>query len=774
MRFAKTVLLAGALSLAVRHSAAAGTIFVKSNASGANNGTSWANAYTSLQTALAAAVATDEIWVAAGTYKPTATADRTISFALKNGVGIYGGFAGTETMRSQRNPAANVTTLSGDIGMVGVATDNSYHVVTFDSTVTATGILDGFTLTAGRADGGGDPTDRGGAVYINQGSPVFNQCNFFNNYAGNRGAGVRVAAGSPSFTNSTFKGNVAESAGAGLSAASVGSLQVRSCVFRDNIVNIGGAAAAIEATDNVTVTNSVIAQNHPNGASFLGPNNTFINCTVDYNSFYGVIFYSNGNVIVNSIIWTVFLGASAGVSVTYSSVPGGFAGTGNNDTYPTYADAPADFRLASGSTGIDAGNNAAVPGGVTTDLAGLPRFFDDPGAANVGAGTPPLVDMGAYERVPLSVSAPANQTVCAGGSASFSVTASGAPPLSYRWRRNAANLSDGGSISGATTAMLTINPTTTGNSGSYDVVVTDGFAQTLASSTATLSVNATPAPVASNNGPICVGQTLQLSASTVAGASYSWTGPNAFTSSQQNPTIPSATVAASGTYGVTATVAGCASPVAMTNAVVNTSPSAVITAPSSVCPNSAGNSASVPDAGIGATYSWTIANGTITDGAGTRTITFVAGGSGTVMLNVTVQGGGCSSMGSNNVAVECPTSFFTLTPCRAVDTRDPDGAYGGPALAPGMQRTFVMAGRCGIPTSAKAVSVNVTVTQPGAPGHVLLYPAGFAAPMVSTINFRTGQTRANNAIVPLGFGGWLTVVSAAPTHFIIDVNGYFE
>jgi hypothetical protein len=57
---------------------------------------------------------------------------------------------------------------------------------------------------------------------------------------------------------------------------------------------------------------------------------------------------------------------------------------------------------------------------------------------------------------------------------------------------------------------------------------------------------------------------------------------------------------------------------------------------------------------------------------------------------------------------------------------------------------------------------------------VLLYPAGFPAPLVSAINFRAGQTRANNAIVPLGFGGWLTVVSAAPTHFIIDVNGYFE
>jgi len=151
VQFAKTLFLAVAVSLAVGRPAAAGTIFVKFNAAGANNGTTWANAYTDLRSAITAAVATDEIWVAAGTYKPTATTDRTMSFPLKNGVGIYGGFAGTETMRSQANPDANVTTLSGDIGTVNVASDNSYHVVTSDNTVTSTGILDGFTISVGRA-----------------------------------------------------------------------------------------------------------------------------------------------------------------------------------------------------------------------------------------------------------------------------------------------------------------------------------------------------------------------------------------------------------------------------------------------------------------------------------------------------------------------------------------------------------------------------------------------------------------------------------------------
>lgn len=87
--------------------AAAATKHVKYSATGANNGTSWANAYTSLQTALTDAQAGDQIWVAAGTYKPTTGTDQSISFQLRNGVAVYGGFAGTETNLSQRNISVN-------------------------------------------------------------------------------------------------------------------------------------------------------------------------------------------------------------------------------------------------------------------------------------------------------------------------------------------------------------------------------------------------------------------------------------------------------------------------------------------------------------------------------------------------------------------------------------------------------------------------------------------------------------------------------------------
>ena len=131
-------------------------IYVDSGASGANDGTSWTDAYTNLQDALSVPETGVEIWVAAGTYKPTAGADRTISFVLADGVRLYGGFAGGETELDQRDWESNITTLIGDIGIVEDDGDNSYHVVKCGSLTRAT-VLDGFTITGGNADGA-DPT----------------------------------------------------------------------------------------------------------------------------------------------------------------------------------------------------------------------------------------------------------------------------------------------------------------------------------------------------------------------------------------------------------------------------------------------------------------------------------------------------------------------------------------------------------------------------------------------------------------------------------------
>ena len=123
------------------------------------------------------------------------------------------------------------------------------------------------------------------------------------------------------------------------------------------------------------------------------------------------------------------------------------------------------------------------------------------------------------------------------------------------------------------------------------------------------------------------------------------------------------------------------------------------------------------------------------------------------------------------------TGFHTLSPCRVLDTRNPVGPYGGPALASSASRVFVIAGQCGIPATALSVSVNVTITQPTAGGDLRLFPAGSALPPTSTINYRIGQTRANNAVVSLGAAGDLGIQCDQATgsvHFILDVNGYFQ
>ena len=157
----------------------AGIIYVKADTIGTNDGTSWENAFVDLQDALTASQEGDEIWVAAGTYKPTSGADRSATFDLLPGGGgcslfLYGGFAGTETDRSQRDWVANPTILSGDLngddnGNVvpsePTRSDNSYHVVTSS----CQGEIDGFTVTAGNSidHGGGILDANAGVVLLN-------------------------------------------------------------------------------------------------------------------------------------------------------------------------------------------------------------------------------------------------------------------------------------------------------------------------------------------------------------------------------------------------------------------------------------------------------------------------------------------------------------------------------------------------------------------------------------------------------------------------------
>jgi hypothetical protein len=150
-------------------------------------------------------------------------------------------------------------------------------------------------------------------------------------------------------------------------------------------------------------------------------------------------------------------------------------------------------------------------------------------------------------------------------------------------------------------------------------------------------------------------------------------------------------------------------------------------------------------------------------------------------VNVVVQSNaqtGTLTNGYFYIAPTPPNSFYTLPPCRLVDTRNLAGPLGGPALVASGQRIFNLNGICGIPAAAKAISVNLTVTGAAAPGFVSLFPGNGIAPPTSNINFSTGQTRANNAVVLLatsGNGSLAVLNGAAGTvHFILDVNGYFQ
>jgi hypothetical protein len=123
------------------------------------------------------------------------------------------------------------------------------------------------------------------------------------------------------------------------------------------------------------------------------------------------------------------------------------------------------------------------------------------------------------------------------------------------------------------------------------------------------------------------------------------------------------------------------------------------------------------------------------------------------------------------------TSFYTVTPCRVVDTRRPTSPWGAPALAANTSRTFTVGGQCGIPATAKAVALNLTITQPTADGDLRAYPANTSLPLVSAINYRSGQTRANYAEVGLDPSGGLAIrcdQTSGNVQVIMDVTGYYQ
>ncbi len=449
--------LATAVNLAAPHTVRAdpGVLYAAPTAQGSGDCSSWANACP-LQTALAQAIAGDEIWVQAGVHYPGAAGNRTATFSLKNGVAIYGGFAGTETARDQRDWQAHPTILSGDIDHNDINTDgnliaetwndlvgnNAYHVVT-SSENDNTAVLDGFIITAGQANGGSHYSD-GGGMY-NSGSPILTNVTFSGNTATYDGGGMFNNGGSPTLTNVNFNGNSA-GWGGGISNFG-GDITLTNATFISNTVT-GHGGGMYNSYNVATLTNVTFSGNsansrgggmynsfssptltnvvfNNNSAAFYGggmcngffgfpnlTNVTFSGNSADYGG--GIYNYSDNELtLANVIIWgnvgTVSgdniynYGNSNIVTISHSDIEGcggsdswnnacGADDGGNIDADPLFVDAASgNLRLKDGSPAIDAGNNAAVPPGVTTDLDGNPRidYIVDMGAFEYQAGSGP-------------------------------------------------------------------------------------------------------------------------------------------------------------------------------------------------------------------------------------------------------------------------------------------------------------------------------------------------------------------------------------------------
>lgn len=248
-------------------------IFVDHAATGANDGSSWANAYTSLQDGLAAVGFGDEVWVTSGTYYPTRQADitapntttsdpRDATFWIPRNVDLYGGFTGVETNPDQRPAVLSHTVLSGDIGTLGVKSDNAYRVVYYrgfhgggygssDYDQPAPAILDGLRITNAYADtSSGAGIHANGAVIQSSGIALFipskisiENCIVEENYSSGNGAGALLSIWSGSIDSSQFYDNASDSSGGGVFVSQqAGSPTIRNTLFSMNSAGTNGGA----------------------------------------------------------------------------------------------------------------------------------------------------------------------------------------------------------------------------------------------------------------------------------------------------------------------------------------------------------------------------------------------------------------------------------------------------------------------------------------------------------------------------------------------------
>ena len=442
---------------------AAASVYRVAKSGDGTDGLTWTKAFTNVQSALVAADSGVEIWVATGIYTPGTALTNT--FTLTSGVELYGGFAATETLRTQRDWAANPTVLSGDIagddttdanGVVtttaNISGTNSYHVVTGSGVATTT-VLDGFTITAGQADGSyASPCDNecGGGMYNLSGSPTLANVTFSGNLADNdgsgmynydfssplltdvtfsgnfatRGGGMYNELSNPSLTDVTFSSNSAEYYGGGMFNDKSSPTLTNVTFSGNSAAYIGGGMCNIDS--NPTLTNVTFSGNlagsgggmwNDSNSSPVLTNVTFSGNSVEYHGG-GMYNSSSSPILYNSILWnnrdssgtgtitaTIALDSSSSITLTHSLAQGtggstswtadaSFVNGGENlDDDPLFTTpiSLTNVPTTSGNLRLGAGS-PAINAGENQYVTGVSTDLD--GEPRINGGT---VDMGAYE-----------------------------------------------------------------------------------------------------------------------------------------------------------------------------------------------------------------------------------------------------------------------------------------------------------------------------------------------------------------------------------------
>ena len=364
-------------------------LYVKPGANGICS--SWADAC-ELQTALFNAVAGDQIWVAAGTYKPSSS-NRLATFQLESGVAIYGGFPAAGGGWETRDWESNITTLSGDIGILNDNEDNSYHVVT-GSGVDETALLDGFIITGGNANGW-DADGKGGGMYNDQGSPTLNYLIFSGNMASRGGGMGNTGSSTPTLTNVTFSNNATTGSygyGGGM-YNSFSSPSLINVTFNENTtIGYGGGMYnenySSPKLTNITFLNNIA--NHGGGVYNDNSNSTLNNVTFLNN----IVNYGGG--MYNYMSSPTLNDVTFSSNTAYESAGGMY----NSSSSPslsivTFSDNSAEsergggmYNESSSPTLIDVtfSNNLATYGGGMYNLSSSPILTNVAFSDNTAAG----------------------------------------------------------------------------------------------------------------------------------------------------------------------------------------------------------------------------------------------------------------------------------------------------------------------------------------------------------------------------------------------------